>query len=128
MKTCDDGPAAQSRPPVPQQTEAMKKILLLTATLGAGAALTITAADGKAVYTKECAKCHGEDGKGQTRMGQRAGVKDYTVTDFDLEKAMKSLKDGMTDKDGKVIKRPMGDKLSDADIRASLEYLKAFKK
>jgi len=106
----------------------MKRILLLTATLGAGAALTITAADGKAVYAKECAKCHGEDGKGQTRMGQRAGVKDYTVTDFDLEKAMKSLKDGMTDKDGKVIKKPMGDKLSDAEIRASLEYLKAFKK
>ncbi|MFN3409098.1 MAG: c-type cytochrome, partial [Limisphaerales bacterium] len=42
----------------------MKRILLLTATLGAGAALTITAADGKAVYAKECAKCHGEDGKG----------------------------------------------------------------
>jgi len=106
----------------------MKKIILLTAALAMSAALAATAADGKAVYAKECAKCHGEDGKGQTKMGQKAGVKDYSVTEFDLDKAMKSLKDGMTDKDGKVIKKPMGEKLTEAEIKASLEHLKAFKK
>ncbi len=106
----------------------MKTIMILITAVGLGAALTAGAADGKAVYAKECSKCHGEDGKGQTKMGQKVGCKDYSTASFDMEKAFKSVKEGITDKDGKVIKKPFGEKLSDEEIKAALECLKAFKK
>src|SRR4051812_45784460 len=58
----------------------MKIILTLgigIALLGAGLA-TASAADAKENWEKTCAKCHGPDGKGQTKMGQKMGIKDYT--------------------------------------------------
>ena len=33
---------------------------------------------GKKIYDKECAKCHGEDGKGGTKMGKMLKVSDLT--------------------------------------------------
>ena len=56
----------------------MKKLILIAATFGFAAALTASAADGKANWDSLCAKCHGADGKGQTKMGQKLGVKDLT--------------------------------------------------
>jgi len=40
--------------------------------------MSANAADAKALYEKDCAKCHGADGKGQTKMGQKLNVKEYT--------------------------------------------------
>ena len=34
------------------------------------------AEDGKALFAKKCAACHGPDGKGKTPMGQKLGAKD----------------------------------------------------
>ncbi len=41
----------------------------------AGAAF---AADGAALWSQHCASCHGKDGSGNTTMGKKLGVKDYT--------------------------------------------------
>ncbi len=38
---------------------------------GAAAPVVADAADGKALYTDSCTKCHGDDGRGQTRMGDK---------------------------------------------------------
>ena len=38
-------------------------------------------ADGAANYASKCASCHGADGKGQTTMGKKQKVKDYTTAD-----------------------------------------------
>ena len=56
----------------------MKQLLLLSGAILVAAAMTASAADAKANYDKHCAKCHGADGKGQTKMGQKLGAKDYT--------------------------------------------------
>ena len=40
--------------------------------------MSARAADAKETYGKACAKCHGEDGKGQTKMGQKLGLKDLS--------------------------------------------------
>ena len=109
----------------------MKKILLLTVALTATAMLSAAAADAKANYDKGCAKCHGKDGKGNTKMGQKAGVKDYTDPKVQAEMtdaaAIKAIKEGLKDKDGKVQMKPAED-LSDADIKALVDYMRTFKK
>ncbi len=109
----------------------MKKILLLTIALTASAFLSASAADAKETYDKSCAKCHGKEGKGDTKMGQKLGAKDYT--DAKVQEAMKddvafkSVKEGMKDKNDKVLMKPAED-LADADIKALIAYMRTFKK
>ena len=92
---------------------------------------TLFAADAKENYTKECAKCHGADGKGQTKMGKQSGAKDYTdpkvQAEMDDVKAAKQIKDGMKE-NGKEKMKPYGDKFSDDDIKALIAHMRAFKK
>ena len=93
--------------------------------------MSASAADAKATYEKECAKCHGADGKGDTKMGKKLGAKDYTdakvQAELKDEAAFKAIKDGLKDKDGKVLMKP-SEGLSDADIKAVVSYMRTFKK
>ena len=95
------------------------------------AVLSARADDAKAIFEKNCAKCHGSDGKGQTKMGQKLGVKDYTDAKVQAElkddAAEKAIKDGLKDKEGKVLMKP-AENLSDADIKALITYVRSFKK
>jgi mono/diheme cytochrome c family protein len=109
----------------------MKKTILFSFAAACALALTsnVLAADGKAVYADSCAKCHGEDGKGATKMGAKLGCKDYSdaavqaaVSD---DQAFKSVKEGMK-KDDKTLMKPS--ELSDDDIKASVAYLRTLKK
>lgn len=109
----------------------MKKILTLCTAVVVMTAICLFAADGKASYDKSCAKCHGQDGKGQTTMGKKLNAKDYTdpkvqeaLTD---EAGIKAIKDGFKDKDGKVLMKPT-EGVSDADAKAMIDYMRTFKK
>lgn len=108
----------------------MKKTLLLTFAIAA-ALCSASAGDAKANYEKACAKCHGKEGKGDTKMGQKLGIKDYTDAKVQAElkddAAFKAIKEGLKDKDGKVLMKPAED-LSDDDIKALVALMKAFKK
>ena len=109
----------------------MKKLIPLTIALLAIPALSLCAADGKALYEKDCTKCHGADGKGDTKMGKKYGAKDYTDAkvqdELKDEAAFKAIKEGYKDKDGKVVMKP-AEGLSDDDIKALVAYLRTFKK
>jgi cytochrome c553 len=107
----------------------MKKTIMLAVVLGFAAALSASAADGKATWTKSCAKCHGADGKGQTTIGKKLGTKDYSdakvqaaLTDDAIAKA---IKEGVT-KDGKTMMKPT-EGLSDADVTAVTAYMRTLK-
>lgn len=67
----------------------MKKISIVAAIISMAAAAPLHADRGKDLYDKQCAKCHGEDGKGQTKMGQKLGAQDYT--DPAVQAALKAI-------------------------------------
>jgi cytochrome c553 len=91
----------------------------------------VRAADAKALYEKDCAKCHGADGKGETKMGKKLGAKDYTDPKVQAElkddAAFKAIKEGLKDKDGKVLMKP-AEGTSDDDIKALVAYMRSLKK
>src|SRR5215475_11423996 len=109
----------------------MKKLIALSIAILAVAAWSARAADAKALYEEQCAKCHGADGKGQTKMGQKLGCKDYTDAKVQAElkddAATKALKEGLKDKDGKTLMKPV-EGLSDDDIKGLIACMRAFKK
>ena len=109
----------------------MKKLLAIGLTVFVASAVSALAGDAKASFESNCAKCHGADGKGQTKMGQRLGIKDYTdakVQDaLKDDAAIKAIKEGLKDADGKTLMKP-AEGLSDDDIKGLVAYIRTFKK
>lgn len=109
----------------------MKKLFGIGLALLLVPVIAARAADAKEIYDKECAKCHGADGKGQTKMGQKLGAKDYTDPKVQEalkdEAGVKAIKEGLKDKDGKVLMKPT-EGVTDADAKALIAYMRKFKK
>jgi cytochrome c553 len=109
----------------------MKRIVASIIAIVAVSALSATAGDAKALYEKECAKCHGTDGKGETKMGKKMGAKDYTDAkvqgEMKDEAAFKAIKEGFKDKEGKVLMKP-AEGMTDEDIKGLVAYMRTFKK
>ena len=108
----------------------MKKSRIILAIAAVATAVSVSAAEVKENYAKHCAKCHGEDGKGATKMGQKLGARDYTDATvqaaFTDDQAFKSIKEGLKEGD-KVLMKPAED-LSDDDMKALVAHMRSFKK
>jgi mono/diheme cytochrome c family protein len=108
----------------------MKKIFVLATMFGFAVVLNASAADAKTNWDTVCAKCHGEDGKGQTKMGQKLGVKDFTDAKvqaaFTDDAAFKTIKEGNKDADGKT-KMKAFDTLSDEEIKGLVTFVRGLK-
>jgi cytochrome c553 len=109
----------------------MKKLLFLTLAITATALLSASAGDAKETFEKTCAKCHGKEGKGDTKMGAKLSIKDMTdakvqesFTDAD---ATKAIKEGLKDKEGKLQMKPI-EGLSDDDVAGLVKYVRTLKK
>ena len=109
----------------------MKKLVRLTAIFGLAAALTVKADGAKDNWDTLCAKCHGPEGKGDTKMGTRLGCKDFTDATVQAgikdDAAFKALKEGLKSDDDKTLMKPF-DQLSDDDIKALIAYVHTLKK
>jgi cytochrome c6 len=80
-------------------------------------------ADTAALWAQHCASCHGKDGSGSTAMGKKLGVKDYTKDQgFSDAEAANVIKNGK----GKM--KGYKDKMSDADVKALVAYVRSLKK
>ncbi len=107
----------------------MKKLVAISFALLVAGSVSLRAADTKELWEKNCTKCHGEDGKGKTKMGEKLGVKDYT--DAKVQEKMKdaemtkAIKEGVTKDEKKVMK---AFELSDDEIKALVKYVRDFKK
>jgi cytochrome c553 len=98
----------------------MRKLIALTLLCASAGGLTLQAADAKENWSKQCAKCHGEDGKGQTTMGKKLKVADYTdpkvQAKFTDEQMIKITKEGK--KEGsKTLMKGYADVFSDQEIK-----------
>ncbi len=109
----------------------MKKILILAAVFGFAAAYTAGAAEAKENWDNLCVKCHGAEGKGDTKMGTKLGCKDFTdakvQADIKDDAAFKALKEGLKNDDGKTLMKPF-EALSDDEIKALVAYVHTLKK
>ena len=109
----------------------MKKLIIFSAALLVAGAVSLRAADAKENWEKNCQKCHGPDGKGKTKMGEKLGIKDYTdpkVQDaLKDDAAFKAIKEGLKADDGKTLMKP-AEGMSDDDIKALVAYMRTFKK
>ena len=109
-------------------SKAMKTILtisLISAAMTIGAT-AVRAADAAEIYTKNCASCHGKDGTGNTVMGKKNKVKDYTDA-----KAQASFTDAEALKvilEGKEKMKGYKDKMTEAEAKDQVKYIRAFKK
>lgn len=108
----------------------MKRILLLLAGL-TGLTVAAYAFDPATAWTDQCAKCHGKTGQGDTKMGKKLNIKDYSdatvQVGFTDDEAFKAIKEGTKDKSGKVRMKAV-EGMSDADIKAMVTYFRGLKK
>jgi cytochrome c553 len=107
----------------------IKKTVIL-AIFVALAALTTEAADAKTNWEKHCTRCHGATGKGDTKMGKKMSVRDYTdpkvqaaMTDAEMTKIIKEGK-----KEGTKTLMKAYTELSDAEIKDLVAYIRTMKK
>jgi cytochrome c553 len=108
----------------------MKTTKVILATLVLAASTAAVSADVAAIWEKSCQKCHGADGKGDTKMGKKMEIKDLTDAKYQAtfkdEDAFKAIKDGI--KDGDKTKMKGAEGLSDDDIKALVTKVRSFAK
>ena len=110
------------------------KLDLKTITLGAGliaGAALMLAAPVTENWENHCAKCHGADGKGQTKAGKKLNVVDYTDPKVQAkmkdEEMIKVTAEGAKDKAGKERMKGYKDELSPKEIEELVAYIRKFK-
>jgi cytochrome c553 len=108
----------------------MKRMLLIGAAALTMAAVSASAGEAKETWDKACAKCHGPDGKGDTKMGKKIEVKDFTdakiQASFKDEEMIKAIKEGVKDGDKTRMKPAEG--LDDQGVKAMVAFVRGLKK
>jgi cytochrome c553 len=108
----------------------MKKAMLITVAACAAMVVSASAADVKENWAKSCAKCHGPDGKGDTKMGKKLEIKDFTDAKYQAslkdEAMFKAIKEGV--KDGETVRMKAVEGLSDEEMKALVAYVRTLKK
>src|SRR5215475_1928151 len=100
-----------------------RKIFVFAATIVVASAGIGFGAGAAANWSQLCASCHGKDGSGNTAMGKKLGVKDYTKDQgFSDAEAANVIKNGK----GKM--KGFKAKLSEADVKALVAYVRSLKK
>jgi len=98
----------------------------------AGTASAADPVDAAKLWSKNCQTCHGADGKGKTKSGEKAKVKDLTAADVKSKltraKAIEAIAKGVKEEGSdKMAMKAYSEKLSTAEIEALADYSMAFK-
>jgi mono/diheme cytochrome c family protein len=85
-------------------------------------------------FMAKCASCHGEDGKGKTKQGEKMKIGDMTSADWQKgvtdEKMKQAILDGITrTKDGvQQEMKPLKDKVTPEQADALVKFVRGLKK
>lgn len=80
----------------------------------------------KIVFTQNCARCHGADGRGDTALGIDLDASDLTDADWHKKVSDKRIMQSITK--GRALMPAFGKKLSTDDIMALCVYVRSLKK
>jgi mono/diheme cytochrome c family protein len=89
-------------------------------------AAPVAMADAEATYASKCASCHGKDGKGQTAMGKKQKVADYTTAEGQKWSDAEGVKAILEGKEKMKGFKEKG--VTEADAKELVKYIRAFKK
>jgi cytochrome c6 len=105
------------------------KLLALGLAL-AGTASLSHAATAAENWDAQCAKCHGSDGKGQTKIGKKYNVKDYSDAKVQAalkdDEMVKAITDGVK-AEGKEKMKAFGGDLSPSEVKDLVAQVRKFK-
>ncbi len=108
-----------------------RSLLLLSTATFLACAVPALAAPVTENWENHCTKCHGEDGKGQTKAGKKLQLKDYTdakvQAEMKDEEMIKVITEGITDKAGKEKMKAYKDELSSDEIKELVAHIRKFK-
>jgi cytochrome c6 len=101
----------------------MKKFaLVLTLSLSAAAYAQETAAD---TWKAKCKGCHGDDGKAQTKMGEKEKIPDITNAEWQKKHSDDQIKDAITNGSKENAKmKAFKDKLTAEQIDGLVKYIR----
>jgi cytochrome c6 len=115
-----------------KKTQVFVKTTVVAALAAGSLCWSAAADDGAQLWKKNCTMCHGEDGKGQTKIGHILGIKDLTdakvQASFTDAQAIQNIKEGITDENGKKKMKAFGDKFSDDDLKTLVAHVRSLKK
>ena len=97
---------------------------MLALAVGAGPA---RAADGAAVYENNCAICHGPDGRAQTPQGKKLRAHDLRESKMTEAEIERQVREGSKNKSGAALMPAFGHDLTDAEIKAVIPKVLAFR-
>ncbi len=105
----------------------VKQLIVAGALVSASALYAAPAAEN---WENLCTKCHGADGKGETKAGKKLKVKDYTSAavqgELKDDEMAKAIADGIT-VDGKEKMKAYKDEISAAEVTELVAYIRKFK-
>ena len=108
----------------------MKRFSILILAALAMGALAVQAEDAKVNWAAKCAVCHGKEGKGDTKIGQKMGARDYSdakvqasLTD---DQIFAAIKDGYK-KDDKLIMKGFAEKMTEPEMKALVTFMRTLK-
>jgi mono/diheme cytochrome c family protein len=102
-----------------------RKTFLFVALMIASARMA-SGGDGAALWGQHCASCHGKDGSGSSMMGRQLGLMDFR--DAAVQSSLSDAEAAKVIREGKGKMKGFGEKLSEADIKALVAYVRSFKK
>lgn len=109
----------------------ISKMVLPSIVLSGFLSATVLAEDGQALFNGKCSICHGQDGKGKTKMGEKVGIKDLTDAKYQATftdaQLLKTLKEGMKEGD-KTKMKAYASILSDDELKAVIAYVRTLAK
>ncbi len=104
-------------------------LLVVTSAISASAATPLGAREN---FEKHCVDCHGVDGKGQTRLGRKAGAKDLSdrkaMAKLTDEEVFKTIKFGRKNNRGEEKMEAFADGLADKEITELVAFVRTFAK